>query len=220
MKSDLIHKIWSRSITLFGKILYKDNLYWDRRWGKGEYGKPKYNDDDYLLIDQIKLFRSLNISSVFDYGGGDGHSLKAHIDSGYLDRFGYGEISDVAIDMARKVLPDQCRIYDLKKKEKVAEKYELVYTRAVIICVNPKSIEKVYNDILKMEPKYIFMQEAYYYPEPKGANFNHEPWIFFFNHNYQIEWMKYQIIVRKDGSIRHPGQGYDLLLMRNTDLRG
>lgn len=218
MKKSMINKIIHEFVAIFGKSMYKDNSYCDRNWINGYANKTDYNkvSDDQLLMEQVKLFKQLDISSIFDYGGGIGLSLKTHIDTDHYQKFGYGEISDVSIGMAREILPNDCKIYDLKKIN-TFENYDLVYTRAVIVCVHPKSIEKVYRDILKMNPKYIFMQEAYYYPEPKGANFNHKPWEYFYYHGYDIVFMKYQIIYNRDGSIRHPGQGYNLLLKKKDN---
>lgn len=197
-------------------IKYKDVAFWDNKWGKANYAKTSdenLHNDNFLLDEQVRLFKSLNSESVFDYGGGDGHSLKRHIDAGYLKDYGYGEISQSAIDLARKILPGDCKIYDLRRDE-ISGQYDMVYTRAVIVAVSPNAIEKVYNDILRVSKNYVFMQEAYYYPDPVGRNFNHRPWEFFTRNGFEIIWMKYQIIIRRDGTIRHPGQGYDLLLRK------
>ncbi len=155
------------------------------------------------------------MESVFDYGGGDGHSLKAHIDAGYLKSYGYGEISDTAIPLARGILPGDCAIYDLKS-DAVERTFDLVYSRAVLVTVPPDEVEEVYRRISSIAAVYVFMQEAFYYPAPRGHNFNHTPWEYFDRHAFEIVWMRYLLIRKLDGSLQHPGQGYELLMRRAT----
>ena len=52
--------------------MYKDNSYWDMNWKNRYANKADYNkvSDDQLLEEQVKLFKQLDILSIFDYGGG------------------------------------------------------------------------------------------------------------------------------------------------------
>ena len=199
--------------TTFG---YRTTRYWNARWAAGyaENDDQTWKWDTEALDQQIALFRSLNIESVFDYGGGDGHSLRAHIDAGYLKAYGYGEVSDTAIRLARDILPTDCPIYDLKS-EPIQGRFDLAYTRAVLVTVRPDEVDEFYTRISSVARSYVFMQEAFYYPEPKGHNFNHTPWEYFDRNGFDVVWMRYQLLRKSDGSLRHPGQGYELLMRRS-----
>ncbi|MGI0021915.1 MAG: class I SAM-dependent methyltransferase [Nitrososphaeraceae archaeon] len=117
------------------------------------------NDAPYLFSDKIKdVTKDLNISSVLEIGCGYGNNLDSF--EGLENVVGI-DISEYAIHIAKQRFP-QFRFYvggvlDIPLKEK----FDLVFSSAVIQHVKPHLLDKAFKEIFRVSSRYILNIEAY-----------------------------------------------------------
>ena len=114
-------------------------------------------------VNQIKFEKLIsNNLKVLDFGCGGGYLLnefKYEIEkSGVeINEFAFKQLT---INLGKKNFYNQS-IETFNKKKK----YDLVFTKGVLIHINPKNLQKVYKKMFELSSKYILTIE-YYNPKP------------------------------------------------------
>lgn len=137
----------------------------------GEFGDDyiKRNHDSKLLASNLHLFakilsKSSGVSSVLELGANIGLNLVALHDLLPEASFSAVEINKKACEELRnKVWIDVINKSILEFEAE--KKYDLVFSKGVLIHINPESLEAVYKKLYDYSQKYILIVE-YYNPVP------------------------------------------------------
>lgn len=153
----------------------------------------KENDKPNEFINDIKLaIKELSIKSVLEIGCGLGYKLN-HFKN--IRAVGI-DISQFAINEARKKLPNLefhvGSVLDIPLKES----FDLVCTSAVIEHIKPNLLDRAFNEMFRVSKKYILNYEAYDQTEHeikwhRGRNE-------FFTVHMAKRWSKFPIKILKD----------------------
>jgi len=143
----------------------------------GEYGKK------YILRNSLKnkVKNNLGIfSKIFnnkqppkdclEFGANIGANLVA-LKSLYPNINAHGvEINNLAYRELVKILGKKNSYNQSIESFNVKKKYDLVFTKGVLIHINPKNLEKIYEKMFKLSKKYILIVE-YYNPKPVSVEY-------------------------------------------------
>ena len=123
------------------------------------------------LFDKIKLKQ---VNNVLDYGCGFGQNmsviknLKNDINLNCMD------ISKYRMKMLRVINENiyklKIRQFNVNELNKLDGKFDLVYTDAVLIYINPNDIYKILKQLLKSSKKYILFHELTNFYNPERIN--------------------------------------------------
>ena len=118
-----------------------------------------------------KIFVNLNdISNVLELGCNRGNNLEAiHLINQEIVLNGI-DINSTAIKILNNknicLNAEVGSIYDVSKNNK----YDMVFTKGVLIHINPINLEKTYNKLFSWSKKYILLAE-YYNPTPMTVEY-------------------------------------------------
>jgi pseudaminic acid biosynthesis-associated methylase len=145
----------------------KQEKFWSGEFGT-EYTSRNNGKD--LIISNLALFSKIlnaapNIKSIVELGCNRGMNLQVLKKIKDFELSGY-EINQFAADEAKKLnIADIIvnSILDIKTDKK----YDLVFTKGVLIHIDPKDLEQVYEKIYNISNSYILVCEYYSRsPEP------------------------------------------------------
>lgn len=136
------------------------------KFWKGEFGN-EYTDrnNDSLIKNNMdffsKILKNVNITLIFEIGCNRGLNLEA-IKNLNKDFSLYGlEINEKAYDIVlQKNLCKECynmSIHDFSSENK----FDLVFTKGVLIHINSDKLESVYDKMYELSNKYILIAEYY-----------------------------------------------------------
>ncbi|MHC4738260.1 MAG: pseudaminic acid biosynthesis-associated methylase [Planctomycetota bacterium] len=150
----------------------------------GEFGDEYIdrNKSQQLLASNIAFFtdifkRTSNISSIMEFGANIGMNMKA-INKILIDvKLSAVEINTNAYEQLKKInnlTAHNCSILEFCPREK----YDFVFTKGVLIHINPDELDEVYQKIYDTSSKYICIAE-YYNPSPVAIPYRgHEDKLF------------------------------------------
>ena len=137
----------------------------------GEFGSNyiERNNSRELLASNLNYFSSIfkntnSIESVLEFGANIGmnmHAMKLLLPKASLDAV---EINPVAYEELKQipdVTAENCSIFDYKPNQK----FDFVFTKGVLIHINPDELDGVYQKMYDASSRYICVGE-YYNPAP------------------------------------------------------
>lgn len=137
----------------------------------GQFGDDyiQRNQDAWLLASNTALFSSIlkrtrNVHSVIEFGANIGmniYALKNLLPNAYLSAI---EINETAANELKKI-PDLNVFHDSILNFKVPQTYDFVFSKGVLIHIEPSVLEHVYKTMYESSHRYICIIE-YYNPTP------------------------------------------------------
>jgi pseudaminic acid biosynthesis-associated methylase len=143
----------------------------------GEFGK-KYssrNSLKNLVKNNLGLFskifnNKLPPKDCLEFGANIGANLVA-LKSLYPNINIHGvEINNLAYKKLVKILDKKNSYNQSIESFNLKKKFDLVFTKGVLIHINPKNLEKIYEKMFKLSKKYILIVE-YYNPKPVSVEY-------------------------------------------------
>lgn len=138
----------------------------------GEFGNEYIhrNNEDWLLASNMSLFSSIlkstrNIKSLIEFGANIGMNIRALqvlLPKAELNAI---EINEKAVDALKKLNTLTDIYHGSILDYKINKQHELVFTKGVLIHLNPDILDTVYKQMYDSSSKYICMIE-YYNPSP------------------------------------------------------
>lgn len=140
------------------------------------------NKSQQLLASNIAFFtdifkRTSNISSIMEFGANIGMNIRS-IDKILVNvKFSAVEINKKACEQLKNHIDGNlynCSILDYRPKEQ----YDFVFTKGVLIHINPNELDSVYQKLYDTSSKYICVAE-FYNPSPMTISYRgHEDRLF------------------------------------------
>lgn len=153
--------------------------FWAGDFGNNYIGR---NASDNLLSSNVSLFstilkRTRDVNTILELGANIGMNLKAiHRLNSSLEMTGV-EINKQAYDELLK-LPKVIAIHSSFLDFAPSQTYDFVFTKTVLIHVNPDYLEQVYDIMYRCSKKYLMVAE-YYNPSPAMVKYrNNEDKLF------------------------------------------
>lgn len=154
--------------------IYKtsEENFWAGKFGNKYLKRNKssiYYKSNKFLFDRA-LKKADKIKSCIELGAGSGQNIK------YLKKkypkalFQAVEINKSSINQIKKIIDKQNIFNESLLKFSSKKKYDLVLTKGVLIHIQPKRLQKVYNLIFNLSKKYILISE-YYNSNPVALNY-------------------------------------------------
>tara|TARA_B110000008_G_C16862288_1_gene521283 strand:+ start:371 stop:988 length:618 start_codon:yes stop_codon:yes gene_type:complete len=142
--------------------------FWNGEFAKGYIDRNKGNA---MLASNINLFTNVlskcgSIKSCLELGSNIGMNLKALISILPNTNFSAVEINKSAVTELEKFLDKDSIFHESILNWNTKDKYDLVFTKGVLIHINPEHLSNVYEKIYKSSQKYILICE-YYNPSPQ-----------------------------------------------------
>lgn len=138
----------------------------------GEFGEGyiERNSDESVFVSNVALFRDIlrhtaGVSSVVELGCNIGLNLRAlKFISPSMHLVGY-EINEQAAALAAASNVGEIRQETILNDLTSGGKYDLAFTKGVLIHINPEELSKVYENLHVLSQRYIVVCE-YYNPSP------------------------------------------------------
>lgn len=158
----------------------KQEIFWAGKFGEQYTGR---NQGDHIIAsNKIFFSRTLGrcqekIDSILELGANCGLNLLA-LQSMFPKATLKGvEINKIAYEELRKlpgVMSVQTSLYDLP----VSETYDLVFTKGVLIHLNPDRLSEAYDKLFNLSNRYILIAE-YYNPTPLEVPYRDQEGVLF-----------------------------------------
>jgi pseudaminic acid biosynthesis-associated methylase len=138
----------------------------------GEFGDiyTERNGGEHLITSNLVMFSKIlkstpEVRSIVELGCNSGLNLQAlnKINENF-DLCGY-EINKIAANKAKELNIAEIVNCSILEKIDSNKKYDLAFTKGVLIHINPNELEKVYQNLYDISNKYILIAE-YYNPTP------------------------------------------------------
>tara|TARA_A100001011_G_scaffold400629_1_gene516956 strand:- start:8483 stop:9103 length:621 start_codon:yes stop_codon:yes gene_type:complete len=154
------------------KLNNDQQKFWMGRFGKEYVSRNSLNR---LVQNNLGLFSKIFINRLppkncLEFGANIGANLIA-LKNLFPDIVTHGvEINTFAFNQLKKNLGKK-NIYNQSIESfNKAKKYDLVFTKGVLIHINPKNLNKIYEKMYKLSKKYILIIE-YYNPKPVSIDY-------------------------------------------------
>ena len=142
------------------------------KFWKGNFGKnyskrstSKKKEKSSTIFFKKILKKNYKINSILELGSNTGNNLIALNNLYRKARLDAVEINSYACGKMKKRLKKINVTNTSIEKFDTKSKYDLVFTKGVLIHINPKNLKKIYKKIYKFSSKYILISE-YYNPYP------------------------------------------------------
>ena len=142
------------------------------KFWKGNFGKnyskrstSKKKEKSSTIFFKKILKKNYKINSILELGSNTGNNLIALNNLYRKARLDAVEINSYACGKMKKRLKKINVINTSIEKFDTKSKYDLVFTKGVLIHINPKNLKEIYKKIYKFSSKYILISE-YYNPYP------------------------------------------------------
>lgn len=137
------------------------------------------NESKKLLAGNLNMFteifnKTINVNTVLELGANIGMNIIAINNLLPDSKTSAVEINSKAYDQLKKVCTDQAyhaSILELNTSE--LNQYDFVFTKGVLIHINPDELSKVYEAMYTLSKKYICIAE-YYNPSPVSIDYRGE----------------------------------------------
>jgi pseudaminic acid biosynthesis-associated methylase len=124
-----------------------------------------------LMFFSRVLSKVQKIDSVIEYGSNIGENLRALSQILPKAKFNAVEINQSAAKEITKWSKGKVKVFNQSIIDfKAPKKYDLVFTKGVLIHINPNELKKVYASMYKASAKYILVCE-YYNVEPVAIDY-------------------------------------------------
>ena len=145
----------------------KQEEFWAGQFGDEYINR---NSEDWLLASNIALFSYIlknrgSIDSVIEFGANIGMNIKAMQTLLPKTDFDVVEINAKAVKELQKIQKIRNIFHKSILEFETKEMYDFVFTKGVLIHINPDALESVYEKMYNASSKYICMIE-YYNPTP------------------------------------------------------
>tara|TARA_Y200000002_G_scaffold373144_1_gene371816 strand:+ start:12082 stop:12699 length:618 start_codon:yes stop_codon:yes gene_type:complete len=142
------------------------------KFWEGQFGKEyiERNSNNLLVDNNLSLFEKVftyadNISSICELGCNIGLNLMALNSLNNKFNLAAYELNEEACEEAKKLNIATIINQSIVEKLSEEEKYDLTFTKGVLIHINPDLLQNVYENLIKLSKKYILLCE-YYNPSP------------------------------------------------------
>ena len=143
----------------------------EKEWS-GSFGDNyiKRNEDKKIISSNHNLFsrilqKSKNIKSILELGCNVGLNLESlYRISDVFELVGI-DINKTACKKAKQKNIAKIINTTITKEILIGDKFDLVFTKGVLIHINPKDLNKVYKNLFNLSNRYILVAE-YYNPKP------------------------------------------------------
>jgi len=150
----------------------EQELFWSANFGN-EY--IERNSGESLITSNVRLFskildRTFGVESISEFGCNIGLNLIAlnRINKNF-DLRGY-EINTKAAEIAKRLEVAEIIQASVVKKLESTKKFDICFTKGVLIHINPSLLDNVYQNLYDMSKKYIMVCE-YYNPTPVSIEY-------------------------------------------------
>lgn len=136
--------------------------YWKNRvmdWKQGYWADHPHRE----LI--IKALRGMNFGSVVEFGCASGYNLHKIRQNFPHSEIGGIDISEEAIETAKKLLPDDTAVLEVSSADSVFlsdKSSDVVLTDMVLIYFDPMSIKNVLEEMRRVARKYVILVEFHH----------------------------------------------------------
>jgi pseudaminic acid biosynthesis-associated methylase len=152
----------------------------DSFWS-GDFGTEYINRNRSagLLASNIRFFSNAlsfakNLNTCIEFGANIGMNLKA-LRLLYPEMKFYGiEINETAVFELKRNIGSSNVFSGSIVDYEVSKKFDLVFTKGVLIHINPNSLPLVYQKLVNSTHKYLLINE-YYSPEPVSVEYRGNP---------------------------------------------
>ncbi len=148
----------------------------ERSWS-GPFGEEyiKRNSNKRIYNSNLNLFSNVlnktqQVKSILELGCNIGLNLECLNNISKNFELTGVEINKTACNLAKKKKIATIINSTIIEKIPSSKKYDLVFTKGVLIHINPNELEKVYKNIYEYSLRYIFIAE-YYNPEPVSVDY-------------------------------------------------
>lgn len=150
----------------------EQQMFWVGEFGKKYSSRNSLKD---LVKNNLGLFskifnNKLPPKDCLEFGANIGANLVA-LKSLYPNINIHGvEINNLAYKELVKILDKKNSYNQSIESFNLKKKFDLVFTKGVLIHINPKNLEKIYEKMFKLSKKYILIVE-YYNPKPVSVEY-------------------------------------------------
>jgi len=143
----------------------------------GSFGSEyiERNKSEELFASNVSFFKEVlkntsDLENILEFGSNIGMNLKA-ISREYPDaKLSAVEINSDAVNYLKDILPEERIFHQSILEFKPQKTYDLVFTKGVLIHINPKELTNVYQKMYDSSHKYILMCE-YYDSNPSSLSY-------------------------------------------------
>jgi pseudaminic acid biosynthesis-associated methylase len=144
--------------------------FWEGEFGIEYVNRNRYDIGATLAMFSKILSKAYGVDSLFEFGCNIGQNLRALKLLKSQCRISGIEINKVAHAHAVKDFPEVINGSILEIEPAEIGKFDLVYTKGVLIHINPDSLNRVYDTMAAVANKYVLMSE-YYNPKPVAIDY-------------------------------------------------
>lgn len=144
--------------------LSSQEIFWKGSFGKNYIERNKSKKlakETDVFFERIFRKNKIKISSIIELGSNIGNNLKSLSKIFKKAELSAVEINEKACHELKKRNPKVNIINQSLISADVQSKFDLVLTKGVLIHINPKQLNKVYEQINKISKKYILIAEYY-----------------------------------------------------------
>jgi spore coat polysaccharide biosynthesis protein SpsF len=138
----------------------------------GDFGKKYISRNNSKKIQKNtdiffkKIFKKkINLNTIIELGANVGNNIKSLSKIYPKSKITSVEINEKACKILRKKFTDIKVINSSLASLKINETFELVLCKGILIHINPRQLNKIYDKIYSLSKKYILIAE-YYSPTP------------------------------------------------------
>lgn len=152
--------------------------FWAGEFGDEYVSRNRYDISATLAMFSRILSRTHDVASLFELGCNIGQNLRALKLLKPDSKISGIEINETAHSHAIKDFPDVINGSILELDPKVVGAIDFVFTKGVLIHINPDMLPAVYDKMAELSSRYVMMSE-YYNPSPVAINYRgHEQRLF------------------------------------------
>lgn len=154
----------------------EQEIFWAGRFGDGYIFRNNSKElfaADLNLFDEI-LCRTKNVKTIMELGANIGMSILALNNLLPNSKTSAVEINPKAFKQLKNACTGEAYLSSISDMDaKIKKQYDFVFTRGVLIHINPDELQKVYEVMYKLSKKYICIAE-YYNPSPITLKYGSE----------------------------------------------
>jgi pseudaminic acid biosynthesis-associated methylase len=179
--------------------------FWAGEFGDDYVSRNRYDISATLAMFSKILAKAYDVSSIFELGCNIGQNLRALKLLKPGARISGIEINTLAHSNAAKDFPDVINGSLLELNPADAGEVDLVFTKGVLIHINPDRLPDVYDKMARIGRKYVLISE-YYNPSPVAIDYRgHDQRLFkrdfageFMDRHAEFRLVDYGFVYRRD----------------------
>jgi spore coat polysaccharide biosynthesis protein SpsF len=136
------------------------------------------NDSKKLLAANLNMFSDVfckteGVATILELGANIGMNMLAINNLLPESKTSAVEINSTAFEQLKTVCTGEAFLTSILETQKLQNKYDLVFTKGVLIHINPEELNQVYATMHRLSQKYILVAE-YYNPSPMMIKYRGE----------------------------------------------